>query len=65
MNNTAKRFDILTTGLNVLYNYFDSNINFLICIQIKFSFSKIVLSVYAIRLLHNYHSLHKYSIARS
>jgi len=28
LSNVAKNFDILTTSLNVLHNYFDSSINF-------------------------------------
>jgi len=36
MNNTAKKFDTLATGLSVLHNYLDNKIIFLICIQLKF-----------------------------
>jgi len=32
MNDIAKSFDILTTSLNVLHNYFDSPKNVQICI---------------------------------
>jgi len=42
MNNAAKIFDILTTGMSVLHNYFDSSkykITFLICIQLKLDLS--------------------------
>jgi len=36
MNDIAKNFDILATGLNVLRNYFDSSTKLLFCIQLKF-----------------------------
>jgi len=36
MSNAAKNFDILATNSNVLHNYFDNKITFLIYIQLKF-----------------------------